>query len=549
LLKAVYPAKISAVDEALDFIEGALMQYEHDSKSVHEAMLIFEECMVRLIQHSPEDGTVHVHIKKRGGLAYISLSAPGTEFQSVSLESDFGFEGGSYDMEQEASIRGMLIQAAQSKLRYVRKEKYNLIEITVGSPKKVLAWRTVWSLLAAVLIGYILRFALSPAAQSTIDTYVLIPIQTLFINFLTFVSAPAIFFSIIVAVSNYTSFSDPGKVGLKVVLGYAATSVLAIIIGVGTFLLIRPGTEGQLAGFVARTGLISQTDFLGTVSGIIPSNIISPFLEGNTLQLIFAAIIFGVALGHLGDYAGTMRTIFEALNTLFSKVIEILAKCVPVAGFAAAVSCIFNVEPQVLLSLVEMFGTLLIGLAAIGLVYLFIVWLLGKVSPAMFFRKSLPIMHETLMEGGGVSSIAKTIRFCKYSMGISPKISAFSIPYGAIANVDGSCIYLAVSVLFLARLCGVEIFGTGLIPVMLTVFILSLGSPISPGTVNVCLVVLMGQMGVSIAAIGLIMGINSIVEMFLSASNVVGDVAVSLAVASSEDMLDKEVFNSTPRKR
>jgi len=121
--------------------------------------------------------------------------------------------------------------------------------------------------------------------------------------------------------------------------------------------------------------------------------------------------------------------------------------------------------------------------------------------------------------------------------------------WGAIANVDGSCIYLAVSVLFLARLCGVEIFGTGLIPVMLTVFILSLGSPISPGTVNVCLVVLMGQMGVSIAAIGLIMGINSIVEMFLSASNVVGDVAVSLAVASSEDMLDKEVFNSTPRKR
>ena len=148
-----------------------------------------------------------------------------------------------------------------------------------------------------------------------------------------------------------------------------------------------------------------------------------------------------------------------------------------------------------------------------------------------------------------MAAISKTIRTCKNSLGISPKVCSFSIPFGAIVNVDGNCIYLAVSGLFLARLCGVDIFGTNLIPIMFTVLILSLGAPIAPGTVNICLAVLLGQMGVSLSAISLIIGINGIAEMLLSASNVVGDVAVSLAVAKSENLLNTEVFNSKPRKR
>ena len=103
--------------------------------------------------------------------------------------------------------------------------------------------------------------------------------------------------------------------------------------------------------------------------------------------------------------------------------------------------------------------------------------------------------------------------------------------------------------LFIARICGVDFFGTQLIPIMLTVFILSLGAPIAPGTVNICLAVLLGQMGVSLSAISIIIGINAIAEMMLAASNVIGDVAVSLAVAKSENLLDTGVFNAKPRKR
>ncbi len=549
MLKAVIPAQIIALGEGLDFIENSLKQYNFKSKAVHEAMLLSEECMVRLIQRAPSGGTIHIHIKNKRGLASISLSAPGPELQPDAMDFDLGIDSEEIDRGSESAIRGILLKAYQDKIHYVRKGRYNFMKITVGSPERRLTIHTVQALVTAAVLGLIFRFALPSGVISTLDTYLLLPIETLFINFLMLVTAPAVFFSIVSAVARYASFSDPGKVSIKVFIGYALTSITAVLIGVAAFGLFRPGAPGILADYVEQAGLAANTDFLKTVTEIIPTNFVAPFLNNNTLQLIFIAIVCGIALGRMGDHSSALRSFAEAMDTLFSKIIEIVAKCVPIASFAATMSCMLNVDFRVLLSLLGMLGTLLAGLAAISLVYLLIVLAMARVNPLTFIRKCIPIMRESLLNGSSVAAIPKTLRTCKNSLGISPKISSFSIPFGSIVNVDGNCIYLAVSGLFLARICGVDIFGSDLIPIMITVIILSLGAPMAPGSVNICLTVLLGQMGVSLAAISLIVGINAIAEMLLAASNVVGDVAVSLAVAKSENLLNKEVFDANPRKR
>ena len=549
VLKTVIPAQITSIGDALDFVEDSLKQFKFKQKYVHEAMLLSEECMIRLIQRAPSGGTLHIHIRKKRGLAEISISCPGPELQPDSMEFDIGIESDTLERGNESAIRGILLKAYQNKIRYARKGKYNFMRVTVGSPEQVLAIHTLQALIVASALGLLFRFILPAEAKTALVVYLLLPIETLFINFLMLVTAPAIFFSIISAVARYASFSDPGKVSAKVFGGYAFTSVIAVLIGMGAFFLFSPGTPGELSRFFSQTGSAPQTDFLKTVTGIVPTNIIEPFLNSNTLQLIFVAIICGIALGRMGDYSSPLRLFAEAMDTLVAKVIEIVAKCVPLATFAAACAFLMSVDLHVVVSLLAMLGTLLAALVGICLVYLLIVLIVAGVNPITFLRKCLPIMREAFIVGDRIAAIPKTMRTCKNSLGISPKVNSFSIPFGAIVNVDGNCIYLAVAGLFLARLCGVDMFGTELLSIMLTVFILSVGAPIAPGSVNICLTVLLSQMGVSLSAISIIIGINAIVEMCLAASNVVGDIAVSIAVAKSENLLNTEVFNAKPRKR
>ena len=136
------------------------------------------------------------------------------------------------------------------------------------------------------------------------------------------------------------------------------------------------------------------------------------------------------------------------------------------------------------------------------------------------------------------------MRICTEKMGIAPKISNFSIPLGATINMDGTCIYLCVLGLFLARAYGVNVPLSSMLSVALTIILLSLGAPGVPGAGLVCLSVVLNALNVPTEAIGLVIAINPVLEMFTTASNTTGDVAAALIVAKSENQLDVEKFNS-----
>ena len=153
-------------------------------------------------------------------------------------------------------------------------------------------------------------------------------------------------------------------------------------------------------------------------------------------------------------------------------------------------------------------------------------------------------MKETFILGSGISALPKTMRCCKNALGISSKVYSFSIPFGANFNMDGNCIYLSIASLFIARLCGMQLAGSEVLPLIFTVFILSIGAPIAPGTAIVCLTVILNQMGASLNAVSVLFGVNAVIEMLMGMSNTVGDVALSLAIARSENLLNTDVFNA-----
>lgn len=545
MAKAVLPADLSGIGAGLDYIEEALKEYKFKPKYIREAMLLSEESMVRLIDNATEGGTIHIHVTKKRGLANIVLSAPGTELTG-SVTSGIDIDSGDMERGNESAIRGILLKAYEDKIRYARKGKYNFINVTAGMPEQVFAKRTLLALMAAVIVGCILSVTLSDGAKLALDTYFLKPVEQIFINLLLLVAAPAVFFSITTNVANYSSFFDPGRVSIKTIVGCAVTSVIAVVVGISMFQLFLPGTLGQLASAADNAIDVSgqNVDFIGTLVNIVPSNIIDPFRNVNTIQLIFLALVCGIALGRIGDYSATLRNMVEALNTLFYKIISILMNIIPIVVFSSTVSLMIDVGNGILLSVLEMLLALFVGVLIMMLLYCILVLTVARVSPITFMKKYAPTMKETFILGSGLSALPKTMRCCKNSLGISPKVYSFSIPFGANFNMDGNCVYLAIAGLFIARLCGMQFVGSQVLPLIFTVLILSMGAPIAPGTAIVCLTVILNQMGVSLTAVSVLFGINAVAEMLTSMSNTMGDVALSLAIARTENLLNADVFNA-----
>lgn len=546
MAKLFVPAALDEISKGLDFIEDALTQYRLNHKEIQEALLLSEESMVRLISNAPDGEELHISVKRRHGLCKVRLSAPGPELpQESSVNWGLDLDNNDLGRDGEDIIRSMLLHAYADKIHHIRKGRYNFIEITAGTPERVFAIRTVTAMAAALIAGLLLNLILSDSAKQILDNYVLVPIESIFINCLKLITGPMVFFSIISAFSQYTSFSDPGRVSVKVLIGYLCTSVIAIMVGACVFQLFKPGTVGQLAIFAPQEVPFPtdmQTSPLATLIAIVPSNIIEPFINMNTTQLIFLALLCGVAMGRAGEYSSALRHATDTLCALCGKVTSLLVSFIPVATFASTVYMLLNASGKILLSLAELVGTVLVGFLLMIVVYCLIIGLVGRVNPFSFLRKHVPLMKEIFIRGSSADAMPKTIRFCKNTLGISPRVYSFSIPFGAVANLDGNCVYLTIAGLFLARMCGIELFSHEILSFIFAIFILSIGAPIAPGSTLLCLTVLLNQMGISLPAVSIIFGVNAVMEMLQAVSNTTGDIAISLTVAKSEGLLDMETY-------
>ena len=542
------PAKDEAISQGLAFLSQSLRQHRVGAKEANRAMLMAEEAMVKLHQHAAPDSQTQLAVINRMGSLSIRVTVPGERFE-FDETMDFGLdlELDEEDGQTEAAIRNLLLHAFRDKIRYKHRGRLNTVAITVKESEKRLLYWTVSALLLSIVAGLVLKAVLPAGGVEALDSYVLDPIKTMFLNALKMVVAPVVFFSILSCVSQFSNLSDFGKTGGKVMGFYMFTTVVAIAVGAGAFLLLRPGSGGAqiaLQGAQAVAGAEEvNISILDTIVNIVPSNIVQPFLDADMLQIIFIAILCGVAVGMIGDYSRPLKDFFEGCNTLFLKVTIIIVGFIPVAVFCSICSLVMLTGGDTLVSLLYFMAAVLVGMAAMMAVYCLLILVVGHLNPLTFLRKYAPGILTSFSLGSSNAAIPYNMQLCRSALGISPKVYSFSIPLGATVNMDGSCVYLVVGSLFLAQLYGVSLSGADLAALFFSVFVLSVGAPGIPGAGLVCLSVLLVQIGVPVEAAGLMMGIDSIVGMFRTASNTTGDVAISLVVARLENLVDLEVYN------
>ena len=542
--------------ECMTFIRDSLKQMRLSKKLIVGAELLAEEVIVGLSKNGPEnpdesiDMNIRLEIKKRMGDIVVGISAPGREIDMnllKTIDTDL-FDDEKNDPETERAIRSIILNANKDKLKYSHDTGYNYFSIAVGKAERSSLITTLIAMAAGLLVGMIASALFSENITDGMVTYALSPVKTMFMNALSIIVGPVVFFSIVTCLSQFKDLKELGRIGIKVMSMYFLTTVLAVGVSILFSLIIQPGEWGGAIGKVATDAVSVNTDvdtsLLSTIINIVPNNLVRPFLESDTLQLIFLAVICGIAVGMIGKYSKMLSNLFDACNHLFLMITTIFARFIPVAVFCSTAMLMIQVGGKALIQQLSVFGTFLLSITSMMVIYGLLLTVLGRVNPFKFFAKAKEGMLTSLALSSSSAAMPTNMNICTKKLGISPKLASFSIPLGATINMDGTSVFLIVFAMFLARMYGVDVTGSALMTMSVTVIMLSLGCPGVPGAGLVCLGIVLENIGVPMEAVGLIMGITPLVDMTSTMDNVTGDMAVSTIVARSEGLLDKKVFYS-----
>jgi Na+/H+-dicarboxylate symporter len=504
-----------------------------------EALLISEETILLLSECAPDDADITVSITRQMGVPHIRLTAPGP---ALSLDEHLGTVSlDQLEEEAESAIRSVMLRNYANSIKYRHSRSKNIITIVTGVPERVLAVRAVTAMALAVLTALYFRQFLPAGASQWVSGNLLTPLENLFISALMCVTAPAVFISITCSMFRFEGFSELEQSGKTVVVSYFLTSAAAALVGASIFQLFSPGRVGA---FAAQTETAATEGFslLEIFKTLIPPNIVEPFISVNSLQLLVVAIVIGAALTMSGKRVRHLKVLLEELDILCGKVSSLIMYSVPVAVYCSTANMLLSARGDLLLSVGGLIVTLLAGMLSLLVMYCLILLFVVRLNPLHFLRKYIPVMKNVFLKGSSVAAIPLNMRISKRQLGVPQNICSFSIPLGATINMDGNCMCLTVISLFFARIYGVTLGTNELFVLLLLVLILSLGAPIAPGTLILCLVTLSAQMGIDISASSMIIGINFILEMLLGVVNSIGDIVVALMAARKEGTLDLNLY-------
>lgn len=283
---------------------------------------------------------------------------------------------------------------------------------------------------------------------------------------------------------------------------------------------------------------------MDTLVNIVPTNLVSPFQESNMTQVIFLAILIGGAAGVLEQKSGInqVRRALELLHKLFLTIASMVLRFIPLGTFCAVALLILEIQPELLGGLIRLIGCVFLGAGVMMLFYGTMFALRTRQSPFQLLKKCLPSLTSFALLCSTSAVLPQTLDTCTERLGIHKDIASFAIPLGSTINMDGACIYLTVSALFLAEMYGVKLSPDMLGGLILTTLLLSVGAPPLPGAGFICLSVLVMQLGLPMDSIGYLLGIDQLMSMCRTVVNGAGDLVCAAVVAYGEGKMDLSLF-------
>lgn len=378
------------------------------------------------------------------------------------------------------------------------------------------------------------------------------PFGTIFINALKLIAIPLIIFSLIDGVSNLSDVSRLSRIGGKTMVIYIGTTVIAVTIGLFIVNAFKPGKllsvekrEELRSAYAADMDLrissakqVSDEGPLQMLVDIVPDNFFNAASNnGNMLQIIFFAILFGVAMILTkSDKVMPVKAFFDGANHVILKVVDIIMMYAPVGVFALLAS--LNIDVELMVALGGYAGTVVFGLGLMAFgIYPTILKFGTRMRIPAFFKGILPAQILAFSTSSSAATLPATFECVEKNLGVSENVSSFVLPLGATINMDGTSIHQAVSAVFIAQAFGISLDFTQQLVILMTAVLSSIGAAAVPGAGIIMLIIVLEAVGLDPTGLALILAIDRPLDMLRTVVNITGDATVSVVVASGEGEL------------
>ncbi len=375
------------------------------------------------------------------------------------------------------------------------------------------------------------------------------PFGDIFMQLLRAIAIPLVLVSLIRGVTNLESVSSLSKLGGRTIIIYILTTVVAIVIGLTLANVISPGKviDPENAEIIQREWLgdamqrgeqaeiLENSSPLQWLVEIVPNNVFEAFSNNSSmLQIIFIALIIGVAMLMLGlEKVKSLSDLLEASERVIIKIVELIMKFAPIGVFALMASMVVQSAGnlQLLGALGLYFITVIIGLTILTLgVYPLMIKLFTDKPVGQFYRKMIPVQLLAFVTSSSAATLPLTLETVERDLGVSKRTASFVLPVGVTLNMDGTSIYQAIGVVFIAQVMGVELGWSEILTIIATTTISSIGTPGIPSGSVVILIMVLGSIGIPAEGLALIMGVDRPLDMLRTVTNVTGDATVSVIV-------------------
>ncbi|MGW0290018.1 dicarboxylate/amino acid:cation symporter [Streptomyces tuirus] len=402
---------------------------------------------------------------------------------------------------------------------------------------KVPFWGQILAgLLLGVLLGWVARNQDVSWLVTTLEK-----VGDTFIGLLKLAVAPLVFFAILVSITNLRKVNNAARLASRTLLWFMITSLVAVSIGLIIGLVTNPGAGTGLApkdgGKPESTG--SWIDFL---TGIIPTDVITPFTELNVLQIVFMAAVAGIAALQLGEKAQPILTLSESVLSLLQKALWWVIRLAPIGTIGLIGYAIATYGWDLIGKYATFTADIYVGcLIVLFGVYPTLLATVAKVNPIQFFKGAWPAIQLAFVSRSSVGTMPLTQKVTE-RLGVPKEYASFAVPFGATTKMDGcAAIYPAIAAIFVAQIFDIQL-GVG--DYLLIAFVSVVGSAATAGLTGatVMLTLTLSTLGLPMEGVGLLLAIDPILDMIRTATNVAGQALIPVLVSARENLLDRDAY-------
>jgi Na+/H+-dicarboxylate symporter len=424
------------------------------------------------------------------------------------------------------------------------------------SDKYGLTARIFFGMLGGIVIGGLLQVLFDDSGDFSFNVFglqfstygflvdgIFNVIGQIFISSLKMLVVPLVFVSLVCGTASLSDPSKLGRLGGKSILLYIGTTAVAISLAVSFALLVKPGESLNLS--TDTTFEAQEAPSLAQVIiNMMPTNPVNAMAEGNMLQIIVFAVLFGIAMTLAGKAGERLVSVFEDFSAVIMKLVTILMNLAPYGVFALMAKLFATIGFDTIAGLLKYFLLVLFVLGVHAFVsYPIILKLFSGLSPLILLRKMRDAAIFGFSTASSSATLPVTLETATNKLGVNSSVASFTVPLGATINMDGTAIMQGVATVFIAQVYGVDLSLGDYMMVILTATLASVGTAGVPGVGLIMLAMVLQQVNLPVEGIALIIGVDRLLDMTRTAVNITGDCMVACIVAKSEGELDIEKYN------